>query len=356
VPPLDLSAEALAAAVCDVADGMGLPAGARDRLADEAGAHARDLGAAADPERFAERLEALDRDTARRWKAGADPGRAARYLAAACGRCMGADLDRAAGRPPALPVKVVREVLAAGLSAAAWKALDLLIRRAWEAGWPASFTVPAGTILATTLRMGGKSCAADGAVADLEALGLFRAERLEPARGQPSRWRISKPTAGAGLWPAFQSGAVVPWPDALPPTPPRRRDTAAAYRAGFGLLLRWREAAGKGHGTIWAARRGLLLAGEVWREVGEGLDLEATRAAWTEAGWIATDRGLDLPGPALPRVAAMLEGAAERARGRHEAEQAGAGARRRRRSKAGQVKPPTPAIERTPYKRPTDTP
>ncbi len=207
--------------------------------------------------------------------------------------------------------------------------------------------------LAGALRLGRKPTAADAAIRTLEDLGLFRAERLWPAPGRASRWRISQPAAGAGLWPSFGRVAVVPWPDVLPPVPRRPRDTAAAYRAAFGLLLTWRTAAGKDYGASWAARPGVLTAGEVWREIGEGLDLEATRAAWTEAGWLATDRGLDLPGPALPRAAAMLTDAARRIRDRREGEQRGASTRQRRRSKVKKGKPTTPAIEPAPDRRPT---
>jgi hypothetical protein len=166
---------------------------------------------------------------------------------------------------------------------------------------------------------------------------LFQPERRAHGGGRKAAWLVVPgglllPTelaaeaaqeARAGRLPTRQRPwrRIFPWPDIAAPDKwagDRARGDATFLTLGLGL--EWTEAAGKNHGRSWLKTPGVLLddagwgrlvdrahAGRLANRRGPALD------ALEEAGWIEIEGELVAPGPALPRMARVLNEAAESA-------------------------------------------
>jgi hypothetical protein len=167
---------------------------------------------------------------------------------------------------------------------------------------------------------------------------LFPPERRAHGGGRKAAWLVVPgglllPTelaadaaqeARAGRLPKHQRPwrRIFPWPDIAAPDDwagDRARGDATFLTLGLGL--EWAEAAGKDHGRTWLKTPGVLLDDSGWARLvdrahadrlanhrGPALD------ALEEAGWIEIEGDLVAPGPALPRMARVLNEAAESAR------------------------------------------
>lgn len=115
---------------------------------------------------------------------------------------------------------------------------------------------------------------------------------------------------------------LVPWPDVRAPDDyARDRDRADADALALALVLTWAEQATAERGRAWQARPGVIADDAGWRALvarahADGLGSLRTRAldALGDAGWVTVDGDRVAPGPALPRLAATLNGAARGAR------------------------------------------
>ena len=252
----------------------------------------------------------------------------------------------------ALPEGVARSLAGGGAfpwSVAHYRVLSLVVnelRRAIDTGetWTGPTVrpvvrIPRGKALATALGMaadGPSGRQADEAVSVVSSLrfqgpdgplALFTLEGTGIARapGRAGAWDV---TIGRALLPLEVAKMpknqpdwrrLVPYPDELPDPGwvGNRRRYGDATRAALALPLLWRTAAGAEHGKRWSEQPGVVLTRSAWNEHADGLDMARALDAWGAEGWIEVAGGLVVPGPKLPRLRAMLDGAAEGARKQH---------------------------------------
>lgn len=236
-------------------------------------------------------------------------------------------------------------------SLAAWKVLDLVLRRIRELGPTTDhgsvpttprLLIPAGVKLAEELRLATNGVGVRAvneavmtwatATLDLGSVidTVWHAAIVKAARGRPAGWII---TPGEPLLPGYvfrlpeRDRALVPWPDVLPPVD--WIDTAQqsrALEAGMALPALWRRAVGR-NPDGWLERPGVLLEPH-WREIGAGVPMMPALEAWKAANWLVIDGDLVAPGPALPGVQQGLDEAADLIKGK--ADDARNDARRKR--------------------------
>lgn len=223
------------------------------------------------------------------------------------------------------------------------RVLDLILRklgdRLADGGMPVDgvprLEIPKGKKLAEALKLGRSGQA--GADADA-ALDFFARVELIDGRGNIARlWgppeaRSNAPgraaawlvTPGELIRPTMVQRQpthmpdwrqLVPWPDELPDdgwlNPRQRVDLHLLVMA---TALRWRKAAGAGHGVPWAERPGFELTDRAIAELGHGLEWKLTARTLADAGWWAITGRLITPGERLPRLRDDLDRAAEGAR------------------------------------------
>ena len=223
------------------------------------------------------------------------------------------------------------------------RVLDLILRklgdRLADGGMPVDgvprLEIPKGKKLAEALKLGTSGQA--GADADA-ALDFFARVELIDGRGNIARlWgppeaRSNAPgraaawlvTPGELIRPTMVQRQpthmpdwrqLVPWPDELPDdgwlNPRQRVDLHLLVMA---TALRWRKAAGAGHGVPWAERPGFELTDRAIAELGHGLEWKLTARTLADAGWWTITGRLITPGERLPRLRDDLDRAAEGAR------------------------------------------